>query len=537
MKRSQFFSTGMMIAAIIVLSVNTIASAQAGGDVRRRTIAITYFRDPVKVQLGGTRLRPEAKGEATVERWRKRNTSEIDITVEKLIPAYNFGADYNTYVLWAITPAGQVDNLGEFRLSGGSARLKTATSYQTFAMIVTAEPHYLVRLPSQMVILENLTPATNKVEVQASEIFFTGDSGKYYTDTSVPTLAERDYNKTPMELLQARRAVQIAKLADGERYDPADYKAAVRGLEDAETAFRGGASVHEVGRISRESISLSVKTRDIAEERAEAAARRAEIARRDEEVRRATENATDLQSELNEAQTRLRASELSRANSEEQLSRALRDAADARAEIRQLQNENDQLREQVERQNRDLAEARAQVVSLQNQSSSATARLSEVSSRVEAMEREEAERREAATRRREFEDLRATLSRIMTVKPAANGFVIVLPDNYFVANQTSLALRVKSKMESLGQAIGAHPNIKFAIQGHSDPRVEAENFALGRAQAVADYIAAYGVPSSSMRVESLGSSAPLTTKKTRAGRALNRRVEIIFVGSSDMAGN
>src|SRR4029453_564991 len=136
-----------------------VASAQSG-DVRRRTIAITYIKDPVSIPFAGTTLRPNARGEATVERWRKRNESKIDISIENMIPAFNYGGDYTTYVLWAITPAGQVDNLGEFRLSGSSARLKAAPPYQTFALIITAEPHYLVKLPSRQVVLENLAPTT-----------------------------------------------------------------------------------------------------------------------------------------------------------------------------------------------------------------------------------------------------------------------------------------------------------------------------------------------------------------------------------------
>src|SRR5262249_40556171 len=198
MKRSPAITVSLLLASFALCS---LAFAQAGGDVRRRTIAITYLKDPVSVILAGTTLRPTAKGEATVERWRKRNESEIDITIENMIPAYNFGADYTTFVLWAITPAGQVDNLGEFRLSGGTARLKTATPHQTFAMIITAEPHYLVRLPSRKVILENLTPNSKNVNVQVSDVYFDGDSGKYYMDDSVPALAERDFAKTPMELL------------------------------------------------------------------------------------------------------------------------------------------------------------------------------------------------------------------------------------------------------------------------------------------------------------------------------------------------
>jgi outer membrane protein OmpA-like peptidoglycan-associated protein len=511
-----------------VLALPSFSAAQAGGDVRRRTIAITYFRDPVKVYLAGTTLRPNAKGEATVERWRKRNTSEIDITIENMIPAFNYGADYNTYVLWAITPAGQVDNLGEFRLSGGSARLKTATSYQDFAMIVTAEPHYLVRLPSQKIILENLAPTSKNVEVKASEIYFTGDSGKYYTDPTVPAMAERDYNKTPMELLQARRAVQIARLADGERYAPNDFKSAVRSLEEAEAAFRRGASVHEVGRIARESISLAVRTRDISEERALAAERRAEIARRDEEVRRATETASDLNSRLTDTEARLRASEIARTNAEEQLGRTMREAADARAENRSLRAENNRLQGDLEGLTRELADAKNQLAMLQSQYSSTNEKLFETSSRVEAMERAERERRNAEAARRAFADLQASIGRIVTAKPTPTGFVAVLPDNFFVTNKTTLALKVKAKMDALGQTLAAYPDVQFTIIGHSDARSGAEDFAFGRAQSVAEYIAAYGVPRASFKVESRGATEPLSTRKTLAAKAANRRVEIVF---------
>jgi outer membrane protein OmpA-like peptidoglycan-associated protein len=528
MKRSSIFPI-ITITLGAILTLTSLVIAQSGGDIRRRTIAITYFRDPVKVILAGTTLRPNAKGEATVERWRKRNTSEIDITIENMVPAFNYGADYTTYVLWAITPAGQVDNLGEFRLSGGSARLKTTTSYQEFAMIVTAEPHFLVRLPSRTVVLENLAPTSKNVQVQASEIFFTGDSGKYYTDTSIPTVAERDYNKTPMELLQARRAVQIAKLADAERHDPADYTEAVRWLQQAESAFRQGTSVHEVGRLSRESITVAVRARDVSEERAVAAERRSEIARRDAEVRRATENASDLSDRLSDTETRLKASEIARANVEDQLNKIMREAADARAENRTLRTENDRLRSEAERLGRDLADARAQVSELQTQFTSTNDKLAQTSSRVEAMERAEREKLQGEARRRGFADLQATLARLVTVKANGNGFVAVLPDSFFVANQTTLALRIKDKIDTIAQALAAHSDVVFTIEGHSDARATADSFALGRAQAVADYIAALGVSRTNFKVESRGATVPVSRSKTLSGRAANRRVELVFV--------
>jgi outer membrane protein OmpA-like peptidoglycan-associated protein len=522
----------IFLSLLLVLSSITFASltnAQGGGDTRRRTIAVTYLRDPVKVILAGTTLRPTARGEATVERWRKRNESEIDITIENMIPAYNFGGDFTTFVLWAITPAGQTDNLGEFRLSGATARLKTATPHQAFAMIITAEPHYLVRLPSRVVVLENLTPNSKHVTVQVSDVYFTGDSGRYYTNTEAPALAERDFAKTPMELLQARRAIQIAKLADAERYDPDDFISASNSLSQAEAAFKRGASVHDVGRIARESIIFAVRARDISEERAIAAERRADIARRDADVRRATENASELQEQLTDVTARLKAAEIARTNSDEQLGKALREAAEARVENRYLQNDNEKMREENERLTRELAQAKAQMNTLQAQINSQNAKLDDAASRVETLQKQEQERRLAETRRKDFEALQASLSAIATVKANGNGFIVILPDNFFVTNQTSLALRAKAKFDALGQALAAHPDAVFTIEGHSDNRPTAEAFASGRALAVAEYIAALGVSRTNFKVESRGASMPVSMGKGVAAKAQNRRVQLVFV--------
>ncbi len=512
------------------LTLSPEAQAQGGGDARRKTIAITYYRDPIIIPFAGTTLRPTAKGEATVERWRKRNESEIDIKLDNMISAYNYGGDYTTYVLWAITPAGQVDNLGEFRLKGDSARLKAATPHQTFAMIITAEPHYLVKLPSQKVILENLAPNTDKVSIQRSNIYFTGDTGQYYTDTTLPQVAERDYNKIPMELLQARRALQIARLADGERHDPDDFTRATNLLNQAEAAYRRGENVHEVGRISRDSIALSVRARDISEERAIAAVRRAEISRRDAEVRRATENAEDLGARLLESETRLKAAEITRMSMGDQLDRALREGADARAENRQLKAENQRLRDDFDRANRDLSEARVTITELQSQNTTASARLSEIERAERERQQADLARQQAEARRRDFGALQAAVSAIVKVKPSGSGFIATLPDAFFVPNQTALALRVKAKVDELARLIAGHPGAAFTIEGHSDTRAGADGFALGRAQAVAEYIAALGVSRTNFRVESRGALVPISRARTLAAKAANRRVELVFVG-------
>lgn len=521
------FAISVSIVFVVLFCVDAMANAQ-GADVRRRTLAITYLKDPVPVYLAGTTLRPQARGEGTVERWRKRNESEIDIKIENMVPAYTYGGDYTTFVLWAITPAGQADNLGEFRLKDGKAQLKAATPNQTFAMIVTAEPHFMVKLPSQKVILENLAPASKNVQVQSSEITFTGDSGIYYKDTTLPQVVERDFVKTPMELLQARRALQIARLADGERFDPEDYQQAAALLQSAEAAYRRDAPVHDVGRVARDSIALAVRVRDISEERASAAARRSEIARRDAEVRRANEAASDLSSRLSDTETQLKASEIARVNAQDQLDRALHEAADARAENRALRAENERLREDADRLGRELSDAKSRLSQMQQEYSSTNAQLAENTSKMEELRRREEERARLEAKRRDFASLQSVLAGIVSVKASGDGFVATLPDSFFLPNRATLHVRSKSKMDALSQALTNHRDLTVVIQGNWDPGRNADAMALARAQAVGDYIAAYGLPRENLKVESRGSSALVSRGKTVTARAANRRVELVF---------
>jgi outer membrane protein OmpA-like peptidoglycan-associated protein len=236
-----------------------------------------------------------------------------------------------------------------------------------------------------------------------------------------------------------------------------------------------------------------------------------------------------LTSQLSDTQSQLKASELARVNAQDQLDRTMREAADARAENRSLRSENERLRGDMDRVSRDLAEARGRIADLQSQYSSTTAKLTETSTRVESMERAEREKQKAEARRRDFAALQAGVGAIITVKPNANGFVATLGESFFVPNQTTLQLRAKAKMDSLASVIAAHQDAQFTIEGHSDVRPNADGFSLSRAQAVADYIAALGVPRASFRVESRGATVPISTGRTLAARAMNRRVELVFV--------
>ena len=98
---------------------------------------------------------PKARGEAKVES--KKGYIEIEVEFDKMNPAQQYGPEYSTYVLWAITPEGRAKNLGEILLdSKNRGKLNVSTEFQAFGMIVTAEPYFAVSQPSDVVVMENV---------------------------------------------------------------------------------------------------------------------------------------------------------------------------------------------------------------------------------------------------------------------------------------------------------------------------------------------------------------------------------------------
>src|SRR5207249_9034730 len=103
-----------------------------------------------------------------------------------------FGAEFLTYVLWVVTPDGRSGNTGEILIDkDGEGKRGASTPAQTFSMIVTAEPYFAVRVPSEVVILENDTRKSTKGQIFPINDFFfqAGDGIRDRNVTGVQTCA------------------------------------------------------------------------------------------------------------------------------------------------------------------------------------------------------------------------------------------------------------------------------------------------------------------------------------------------------------
>src|SRR5437870_13923587 len=270
----QSFKPFAVLFVLIVLA----ATAFAQNDARRTTVAITYPLDQtIEVAFHGTTRLPRLKGSAKVRREGRRGT-RVSLNIENLPRAYELGSVYTTFVLWAISPEGHVDNLGEIKRSGSGlidSKIDVTTPLQTFALVVTAEPHFLVHSPSRMVVMENTAPiAIRDAQAETSRIQYIGNTSDYFRDSNVPLIAESDFRDIPVALLGARQAVNLARYAGAERDAPNELRTAVADLQQAEGAWRMHSATNDIDILARDTISSAVKAEDMALARRAARERR-----------------------------------------------------------------------------------------------------------------------------------------------------------------------------------------------------------------------------------------------------------------------
>ena len=245
--------------------------------VERTTKAVNYeYRSlPTRIDFRGTVLLPKARGEATVES--KRGRTEIEAKIENLPAPTRFGSEYLSYVLWAITPEGAPQNLGEVVANGADkARLHVTTDLQAFGLIVTAEPYAAIHQPSDVVVLENeVRPDTiGKIEeIQARyELMPRGhytlniDKGMG-TETSGGPKISMDRYEAQLELYEAQNAIAIAVTADAERYAPEIMQKARQVFNQAQRNWAGKVSPKLVVQDAREAAQTAEDARVVAERR------------------------------------------------------------------------------------------------------------------------------------------------------------------------------------------------------------------------------------------------------------------------------
>jgi hypothetical protein len=244
--------------------------------VQRALKAVNYQRrtGPTHVDIKGTVLLPKAEGEAKVEV--KNGYTQIDATFKHVDPPTQFGTEFLTYILWAITPDGHSINLGELILdSSNKGKMRVTCPQSTFGLLVTAEPYFSVPYPSDVVVMENVIRPDTVGRVENIEAKYELLPRGQYTLNIKPQQLPSAGMSTPagvsmpeyeaiLELYQARNAVQIARADGAAEAAAGTYNKAQQSLNEAEAQYAKKTDFNRVTTLSRQAVQAASDARAIA---------------------------------------------------------------------------------------------------------------------------------------------------------------------------------------------------------------------------------------------------------------------------------
>jgi outer membrane protein OmpA-like peptidoglycan-associated protein len=480
--------------------------------VSRTTKAVNYRHrgGATKVDFRGTALMPQAHGEAKVES--KQGYIEIEVEFDDLdFAASKFGPEYLTYVMWAITPEGRATNLGEVIRNGNESKLNVTTELQNFGLIVTAEPYFAVSQPSDVVVMENFIRDDTRGKIDLIEAKYELlQRGQYVMNVGDRFRPVHGDMAAPLELLEARNAVQIARLADADRYAADSFSKAVRALEQAEAYHQRKAGKRPIAMMARESVQTAEDSRLIALKRIE-----------EERLARERQQAADR-----EAAARAAAEAEAKGRAEAEAAKQAADQARLAAERMKADAEAAAARAATERE---AAEKARQAALEQQQALTAEADRARQAAEEANRLRQQAEQERADLRNR----LLQQFNLILETRDTARGLIVNMSDVLFDFGKHTLRPGAREKLAKISGIVLAHPGLKLEVEGHTDA-VGSDEFnqklSEARASGVRDYLVGQGLNSANIVARGFGETLPVATNDNATGRQQNRRVELVVSG-------
>jgi outer membrane protein OmpA-like peptidoglycan-associated protein len=437
-----------VISALLVLGFgggtlaeqNTNQPQVPDADVISKSIkAIGYSLDsgPTNVAFVGTTAAPNARGEAKVDA--KTGGTKIELKVSGLPQPTTLGAEFLTYVLWTITPDGSTTNLGEIPIDkNGDGKLTVTAQSQKLGNPLA------------------LTP---------------------------------DLKKVPLDMYEARNAVEIARARGAEKYAPDIFNKATNSLQMAENTISSSADRSQVITAARQTMQFAEDARALATEREEAE----RIQKEKEAAAAAAAAKAKAEAEAQAATEAQRQAELAAAREAQMKAEAAAQAADQRAK------------------------AAAEQAALQAKEQAA---------------KDEAAGAQAATHALR-EQLLKQLNEVLQTTDTPRGLVVNMADVLFQSGKYDLSSEAQLKLAKLSGIIQAHPGLNLAIEGYTDITGSADfNLKLSqqRADAVRQFLISQGLSANAITSKGLGDADPVADNDTAAGRQQNRRVEIVVSG-------
>ena len=505
--------------------------------VTSRTVKAVNYRHrggATKIAFQGTDILPGARGEATVEG--KQGYFKIEVEFDGLHPAVSNGAEYLTYVLWAVTPEGRTANLGEILLNGSKSKLNVTTELQSFGLIVTAEPYYAVTQPSGVIVMENVIRPDTKGQIEEIDAKYELLQQGQYARLANPLALKMD-RKQPLELYEARNAVQIARAEGADRFATETFQKAGNSLAQAETYQDRHAGSKSVIMTARAAVQTAEDSRAIAVKRQEQDALDAERRQSADREARAESGRVAAQSETDRVTREAEAARIAAQNDSERLRREKdAQAMSAQAEADRVKVDSDARLaassadvDRLKQENQANAATSASEIDRLKRENEAQAATSQASldSAAQQTAQLQAEKAELRTQ------LLAQFNAVLQTRDTARGLIVNMSDVLFDTGKSSLRPLAREKLAKVAGIVSGHPGLKLDVEGHTDS-VGGDDYnqqlSEQRGDSVRDYLTRQGMAATSVTARGFGKTQPVASNDTAEGRQQNRRVELVISG-------
>jgi len=418
--------------------------------------------------------------------------TSITVSFGNLAPAVLFGGDIVAYVAWTIGADGSVENLGPIASIKDSGTELYTTRRREFALIVTAEPIVTVNKPSDLVVL--LSSAPKDKDIRPVPITHTDlQDRKGLVTRGQESIAGLKYKgKTPLMLLQAQKAVELAERFEGSKYNPEAYAKAQQALAEATEKKGKGEAAEAAARRAIQNADNAIRDA-FRKKEAEAAAAQA---------------AADVAER--EAQAKAQAARTKELEAQAAAERAALGSRAAGSEARLAETQAA------------LDRANAQIAKLESDQSS----LQATSASLEADRAKLQKQRDVLSGK-----LSGALGGIAVASKSERGYMVSLAGTAFPSGKAILTTDAKYVLAKLAGVLLAFPDMKLDVEGHTDSTGLAEanqKLSLERAEAVKTFLREMGVPGDTMMANGYGPDKPVAPNDTPEGRSKNRRVDIVM---------
>jgi outer membrane protein OmpA-like peptidoglycan-associated protein len=395
----------------------------------------------------------------------RNGQASINLSLYKMEPAVLFGGGFSAYVLWAVSPDGVVENMGEVLVDemNFNGSQKFSTGKKMFALMVTAERLAVAGRPSEILLFTSGATKTKR----AKNMPFAFSDFRIGSRPEQETIAHSYYgDKTPVAIRQAQNALDIAAEMKADEVNPDAVRDAGIAFAQAKNSYDLGGSrkiVKDYARRAVELVSQAIREMNRALEAKEAA---------DAEAKRLAQKVA-LEQRATDAET--------------ESQRNARELREVQAERAALARESQDLTLRAEK----LAAERDELAGMLRSALSSVAETTETA--------------------------RGVVVNLPGILFDLNKSELKAPAQLTVAKLAGILMvfqNMNLSVEGYTDSTGAYDyNI-----GLSE----------GRAASVYYFLRSQGIPESRMKFQGFGPNSPVAPNDTSEGRAKNRRVEVVL---------